>query len=381
MNTTLIILLICLGLWLLYKVLNYRGGDVDNYNRNIDSYDKGEKNKSKSRIFSSRKSDSDFSSNPAKKQGFFARLFSVQLPFDDEAITWCANFLIIEKDTLIGILRNTSQHYSHFKISKRSGGVRIISAPSPALMSLQKTIYKRILVSVNIHPAATGFRPNTSIVQNAKAHLGKSQILKVDITNFFGSIKKRKVIKVFENIGYPHNISQVLAELCTLDNKLPQGAPTSPVLSNIIASDVDVKLAALSQKKELSYTRYADDLTFSGSNIDFETTLAEIDEILFKERFIIQRKKTRQITEKRRKIVTGISISSGEKMTIPKSTKRELRKNVYFIQTKGLAEHQRFIGLTDPTYLKRIIGQLSFWHMVEPDNDFVKKSLSALKKL
>lgn len=371
MNTTLIILLVGLGLWLLlYKLVNNKARSKNVYNKD---------ERSDSRI----KEDPSRSHQSTKDTGIFAQLFSTSSPlhFDEEAITWCADFLAIDKNTLIKILKNKSLYYSHFSIRKRSGGVRVISAPSSTLKTLQKTIYERMLMSVNIHPAATGFRHSVSILQNVNIHLGKSQVLKVDITNFFGSIKKPRVIKAFEKLGYSTSVSQVLAEVCTLDNKLPQGAPTSPILSNIIAFEIDTKLTAFSQKNGLSYTRYADDLTFSGEDFNFNTTLDYIDNVLFKERFIIQKKKTRFLSEKKRKIVTGISISSGKKMTIPKSTKRELRKNIHYILTKGLTEHKRFIGSTDPAYLKRIIGQLSFWHMVEPNNEFVKKSLSALKKL
>lgn len=384
MDILLIVLLVVLVFWVLYKLLNYGGGDVSNqnYNRNLDHYNKGELStqaKSRPSILSYTSEKKIKPKN--KKQVFFQRLFSKPLPFDDETITWCANFLVVDKDILIRTLKDTSSHYSHFKIRKRSGGYRIISAPDSTLMSIQRTIYKRVLTPVNIHPAATGFRPNVSIIQNAKVHLAKKEVLKVDLTNFFGSIKKPKVIKAFQKIGYPLNISKVLTELCVLKDVLPQGAPTSPALSNIIATDIDVKLTDYSKSKDLSYTRYADDLTFSGENINIATAILDIQNILSKERFVIQRKKTRFMTENKRKIITGISISSGVKLTIPKSTKRELRKNIHFILTKGLVEHQKFIGSNDPSYLKRIVGQLSFWHMVEPDNEYVKKSLTALKKL
>lgn len=387
MNIILVILIIALGLWLLYKLFNSGGKDdysrnTSSYNRNVDNYDRGEAKKinSKKSIFSFLHKKKSNTEKKAKRQSIFARIFSEPLPFDDGAITWCANFLIIDKKTLIEILKDTSDHYSYFKLSKRSGGYRTISAPDTILQNIQRIIYKRILLSVNMHPASMGFRQNISVTHNAEAHLGNKQILKVDIADFFGSIKKYRIIKAFEKIGYPANIAQVLAELCTLENKLPQGAVTSPTLSNIIAYDMDVKLTFVAQKSNLTYTRYADDLIFSGEDISFEFTLSEIDRTIRDEKFVIQRKKTRFLTEKKRKIITGISVSSGEKLMIPKAKKREIRKNVHYILTKGLAEHQRFIGSTDPSYMKRLIGYLNFWLMVEPDNEYVKKSIAALKK-
>lgn len=390
MNTILVILIIALGLWLLYKLFTSGSKDDYNrdtsgYNRNADNYDRGEqytrKGNNKKSIFSFLQKRENNTEKRVKRQSIFTRIFSEPLPFDDEAITWCANFLIVEKDTLVNILRNTSNHYTHFKLSKRSGGYRTISAPDMILMYLQKIIYKRILISVNLHPSSMGFHKNISITDNAKAHLGNKQILKVDITNFFGSIKKHRIIKTFEKIGYPTNISHILASLCTLDGKLPQGAATSPALSNIVAYDMDIKLASIAKENNLTYTRYADDLTFSGEEISFEHILFKVDSIIRKEKFAIQRKKTRFLTEKKRKIITGISISSGKKLMIPKAKKREIRKNVHYILTKGLAEHQRFIGSTDPAYMKRLMGYLNFWLMVEPDNEYVKKSIAALKKI
>lgn len=388
MNTILIILIVALGLWSLYKLFSSGGEDdynrnTSSYNRTADNYDKGEERKgdNKKSIFSFLQQRRNNTEKKAKRQSLFARIFSKPLPFDDGAITWCANFLIIDKNTLIEILKDTSVHYSLFKLSKRSGGYRTISAPDATLLNIQKIIYKRILLSVNVHPASMGFRQNTSVAHNAKAHLGNKQILKVDIADFFGSIKKYRIIKAFEKIGYPANISQVLAELCTLEGKLPQGAATSPTLSNIIAYDMDVKLLSIAQKNNLIYTRYADDLTFSGEDISFELILSEIDNVIREEKFVIQRKKTRFLTQKKRKIVTGISVSSGDKLMIPKAKKREIRKTIHYILTKGLEEHQRFIGSTDPSYLKRLMGYLNFWLMVEPDNEYVKKSIAALKKI
>ncbi|MBK5719732.1 retron St85 family RNA-directed DNA polymerase [Dysgonomonas sp. Marseille-P4677] len=388
MNINIVILIIVLGLWLLYKLFSSGRKDdynrnTSSYNRNADNYDKGEEKKKNHRkfIFSFLQREKNKTEVKAKRQGFLTRIFSTPLPFDDAAITWCANFLIVEKKTLIEILKDTSDHYTHFKLGKRSGGYRTISAPNKTLLNIQRVIYKRILLSVNLNPASMGFRQNISVAHNAKAHLGNKQILKVDIVDFFGSIKKQRIIETFGKIGYPSNISEVLAELCTLEGKLPQGAATSPTLSNIVAHEMDVKLVSIAQKNNLTYTRYADDLTFSGENIFFELIFSEINNIVREGKFIIQRKKTRFLTEKRRKIVTGISVSSGKKLMIPKAKKREIRKNVHYILTKGLAEHQRFIGSTDPSYMKRLMGYLNFWLMVEPDNEYVKKSITALKKI
>ena len=304
------------------------------------------------------------------------------LSFDNKAIAWCANMFSIEIPELEKILYSDVYYrYKKFRIRKRSGGRREIAQPRKELMSIQKTIYNRILSQVNIHPAATGFRKGMSIINNVKLHLGKDDIIKTDIVNFFGFIRQERVTNAFEEIGYPTNISKVLAELCCLNGRLPQGAPTSPALSNIISYEMDKKLTSLSHKYLLSYTRYADDLTFSGNRVNPELILPDIKKAVNEEGFFLKQKKTRYISKNKRKLITGISISSGKKLTIPKAKKREIRKNVYFILTKGLEEHQKFIQSTDPVYLKRLICYLSFWKMVEPDNKYVSDSIISLKKL
>lgn len=384
MDILLIVIFAILLIWIIIKVFNHSGDDynrgTDNYNRNADNYDRGDEpknnKKSSSSIFSifSNKTDSKKPYRPLFSDYFYS-------PFDKQAIKWCANLLNLEESELKNILEDIPSHYKSFRIGKRSGGYRIISAPNEKLLNLQKTIYNRILLSVNIHPTATGFRKEMSIVNNAKPHLGKDMILKMDIMDFFGSIHLYTVTKTFEKIGYPKNISEVLAALCCLKKKLPQGAPTSPALSNIVAYEMDKQLTSLSKEHYLTYTRYADDMTFSGDIPNQNTLIAAITKIVKKEGFAIKIKKTRFLPKNRRKIVTGISISSGEKMTIPKAKKRELRKNIHFILTKGLAQHQRHIKSNDPAYLKRILGYLSFWLSIEPDNQYVIKSIKALKKL
>lgn len=210
--------------------------------------------------------------------------------FDEEAVVWCANLLGIEVMRLKEILQDVSSHYREFWIRKRRGGYRMISAPDKELKAIQDTIYHRILLSVNVHPAATGFRRQHSIVDNVRPHLGKRCVLKTDIHDFFISIRSPRVKKTFEKIGYPKNISKVLGELCCMRRHLPQGASTSPVLSNIIAYEMDRKLAVMAEEFGLTYSRYADDLTFSGDVFPKEEVLARVKEIIREEKFEPDRK-------------------------------------------------------------------------------------------
>lgn len=301
--------------------------------------------------------------------------------FEKEAVIWCAALLGVEVNRLEEILNNVSGHYQEFWMRKRSGGYRMISAPDKDLQAIQSTIYSRILSSVTIvHPAAVGFRCGRSVVDNAAPHLGKRYVLKMDIHDFFGSIRSPRVRQTFKKIGYPENVSKVLGALCCLHRHLPQGAPTSPALSNIVGYEMDRKLAALAAEYGLT-TRYADDLTFSGDVFPKEQIIPQVKRIIRDEKFEPNHKKTHFMNQSSRKIITGVSVASGVKLTIPKSKKREIRKNVYFILTKGLAEHQRRIGSHDPAYLKRLIGMLCYWRAIEPDNTYASDSIAALKRL
>ena len=302
--------------------------------------------------------------------------------FEKEAVIWCAALLGVEVNRLEEILNNVSGHYQEFWMKKRSGGYRMISAPDNHLHAIQSTIYSRILSSVTIvHPAAVGFRCGRSVVDNAAPHLGKRYVLKMDIHDFFGSIRSPRVRQTFKKIGYPENVSKVLGALCCLHRHLPQGAPTSPALSNIVGYEMDRKLAALAAEYGVTYTRYADDLTFSGDVFPKEQIIPQVKRIIRDEKFEPNHKKTHFMNQSSRKIITGVSVASGVKLTIPKSKKREIRKNVYFILTKGLAEHQRRIGSHDPAYLKRLIGMLCYWRAIEPDNTYASDSIAALKRL
>ena len=302
--------------------------------------------------------------------------------FEKEAVIWCAALLGVEVNRLEEILNNVSGLYQEFWMRKRSGGYRMISAPDKDLQAIQSTIYSRILSSVTIvHPAAVGFRCGRSVVDNAAPHLGKRYVLKMDIHDFFGSIRSPRVRQTFKKIGYPENVSKVLGALCCLHRHLPQGAPTSPALSNIVGYEMDRKLAALAAEYGLTYTRYADDLTFSGDVFPKEQIIPQVKRIIRDEKFEPNHKKTHFMNQSSRKIITGVSVASGVKLTIPKSKKREIRKNVYFILTKGLAEHQRRIGSHDPAYLKRLIGMLCYWRAIEPDNTYASDSIAALKRL
>ena len=287
-----------------------------------------------------------------------------------------ASMMELDAGTLKKMVFSSHSFYHSFTIPKRKGGTRQIDAPYPSMMRAQQWIYHEILSKIAINQSATGFIPRRSIKDNASAHLYQKCLLLLDVKDFFPSIKWYKVYAVFKRLGYPKNIAQYLASLCCLNGYAPQGAVTSPALSNIIARRIDARISGVAKEYQVNYTRYADDMTFSGERISSRFQFI-INQIVEEDGFTINREKTRFIKGKHQKIVTGISISE-DKLTVPKSKRREVRQHVYYINKYGLAEHQKRIGNNDPIFLERLIGYLHFWHSIEPESRFVNKSLESL---
>ena len=173
-------------------------------------------------------------------------------------------------------------HYRRFAMPKKTGGERIISAPMPRLKRAQYWVLDNVLARAPLHQAAHGFVPGRSIVSNAAPHVGQAVVINLDLKNFFPSISMPRIKGVFRQLGYGEQIATILALLCTeaptdevkVDGEtfyvahgsraLPQGAPSSPALTNILCRRLDARLQACAAKLGYRYTRYADDLTFSG---------------------------------------------------------------------------------------------------------------------
>jgi len=166
--------------------------------------------------------------------------------------------------------RGMDTNYTTFEIKKRSGGTREIRAPISALKILQEKLCYILQLIYRVRRPVHGFAIGRSIVSNASPHVGKSFVLSVDIEDFFPSINFGRVRGMFMAAPYdvPERAATVLAQLCCYDNQLPQGAPTSPVVSNMVCGKLDSELHRLARRNRCVYTRYADDLTFSPWNPD-----------------------------------------------------------------------------------------------------------------
>jgi RNA-directed DNA polymerase len=294
------------------------------------------------------------------------------------------------------ILRNmvikTDDYYEFYKLRKKTAGYRHIAAPNQQLKYVQRWILKNIIERVEPHIAAQGFRKNHSIKSNAHDHIGKEVILNVDLYRYFDSINDRRIFGLFQWLGYEKNVAWELSKLVTAkmskqyweevtkdgifsesqlllkDRTLPQGAPTSPALANLITYRLDVILCNLSNKRGLNYSRYADDLTISGTR-DALPPISLVKNIILIQGFYINENKVGFYSQKNRQAVTGITVN--QKLSVNRRWKNQLRNELYFCVEKGVADHLKWCSEASGKPIKdnfkdHLYGKICFLIDVEP---------------
>ncbi|MDG2227809.1 MAG: reverse transcriptase family protein, partial [Flavobacteriales bacterium] len=245
-----------------------------------------------------------------------------------------------EMDFMLGVSNlfmqdfvDTTKDYHVFKIKKRKGGFREIQAPNKELKRVQKRLAEILkeVYQIQSHRCCFGYIGN-SIVENAKCHIGKRQVLNMDIKNFYASIKKGTISNVFKlkPFGFPDSVVRFLTEITCRDH-LPTGAPTSPVMSNIVCWWLDEQLNNLAKENDLVYSRYVDDLTFSGGDIEKYKFSENVKKILEKFELNLNEKKTRLHAQSSRQMVTGITVN--EKPNINRKYIRKVRSELYQLNT------------------------------------------------
>ncbi len=277
---------------------------------------------------------------------------------------------ILDSEKIDEILMNGKNgYYLNYSIRKKSGKNRWINAPQLALKELQYQILDRILYHCEPHSAAVGFRVGHSMAEGAERHLGAGCILNMDLKNFFNSIDFNLAIRTLtyvtnqmhqKNITkeWPQKDLKLLANLVTYRGLVPQGAPTSPALSNLVARGLDQKLTKMCIEKNLTYTRYADDLSFSHptGDIDLLNVFEEASEIIKREGFTVNSDKTRMQRPHQRMTVTGIVVN--EKKSVPKWKWRQFRAKLH-----NLEKSQKEIN---PEEYKKILGYAQWIHQLHP---------------
>ncbi|MCC6131745.1 MAG: RNA-directed DNA polymerase [Acidobacteria bacterium] len=271
-------------------------------------------------------------------------------------------------------------HYHRFGIPKKSGGIRAISAPKASLAVAQRWILTRILSRLTPDDAAHGFVHGRSIVSNAAPHAGRRVVINMDMKDFFPTVTFRRVKGLFRRLGYNEPVAVLLALLCTepprvaaeLGGKayfialssrtLPQGACTSPAITNAVCHRLDRRLTGLAARHGFTYTRYADDLTFSGDDATaVGRLLRSIQSIAGSEGFVPHPEKTRVMRRGERQEVTGVTVN--DKVGVSRREVRELRAILCNAARLGLATQNRE---AHPDFAGYLRGRVAYVAMVDP---------------
>lgn len=279
----------------------------------------------------------------------------------------------IEKDlgfsakTLYGLSNSLEKHYHTVYLPKSDGSKRKLSVPDLILKLVQKSIADNILIQCPISKYAKAYKPGSSIQKNARPHVGKKKILKLDIEGFFDHILYSRVKDtVFYEEKYSESIRILLTMLCYYNDSLPQGAPTSPAITNIIMYDFDETVGDFCIKKKIAYTRYCDDMTFSGC-FDEREIISFVKGELRKLGLFLKNRKTAVISASKRQVVTGIVVN--EKMNVTKDYKKTIRQEIYYIKKFGLDEHLKRLGISDKQqYVLSLKGRIAFVLQTIPNN-------------
>lgn len=273
-------------------------------------------------------------------------------------------------------------HYVRFQVPKKSGGTRELAAPHRDTARCQEWIRINILDRVPLHDAAHGFVAGRNTVSNAAPHLKRAVVVNADLKDFFPSITFPRVKGVFQQLGYSPAAATVLALLCTECPRtrvtfegrdlwvavgrrgLPQGACTSPALSNLVARGLDSRIAGMARKHGWTYSRYADDLTFSAdgdATAKIGWLLARMRHIVAAESFTVNEKKTRVQRPNSQQTVTGIVVN--QHPSIPRDVVRRLRAILHHAKSEGLAAQNRE---NHPHFESWVVGMIAYVKMVNP---------------
>lgn len=249
--------------------------------------------------------------------------------------------------------------YEVARISKRSGGFRELQIPDPQTKKIQLALYHKLFANYETHPSACGFVKGRSIVDNARPHVGHEVVIKLDIKEFFPNTYRIRVNRYLSETGWDPAGADLLTKLVCYGMGLPQGAPTSPVISNIVNKAMDIRLFALSEKVNANYTRYADDLTFSLKSYDRNVVHRLIQHtgvILRDYKYTLNKKKKRIIRYHRRQQVTGLVVN--DKVSLPRSRRRWVRA----------VQHRLKVGKDTTVSFSEYQGWISLIKMVDPDS-------------
>lgn len=270
------------------------------------------------------------------------------------------------------------EFYYRKTILKHSGGERCLSVPKVELKRVQKHIQRGILNYMPTSDCAKAYKKGQSITAAAEEYVGQRLLLKIDIKSFFDNITFVQVLNSVFADYYPKKVAVLLANLCCYRGKLPQGAPTSPAISNIVMKKFDDEIAQFCTENNIKYTRYCDDCLFSG---DFkpQEVIAKVKKELNKMNLRLNCDKTKVICQAQRQVAVGIVVN--EKMQVPPAYRKKIRQEIYYCKKFGVWAHlvkqnaPRFVKIMGAhvridtqKYVNYLKGKISHVLQVNPDD-------------
>ncbi len=265
--------------------------------------------------------------------------------------------------------------YRTFYIPKSNGKRRRIDEPLPDLKKVQKWILSELLYNVSCSKYAKAYIPKLSIKNNVRFHVGQKMVVTLDIKNFFSSLTLGKVLNIFLSLGYTLPVSVMLSHLCCYNNSLPQGAPTSAYISNLILSGFDETIGSYAMKNRIRYTRYADDLTLSG-DFNIVDVLDLVDKELSYLGLYRNYKKFKVMRKDNSQIVTGVVVN--KKMQLPREYRQKIRQEIYYIEQYGISSHISHLNETRANYICHLKGKIHYCLFVNPNDNKMKEYLIKL---
>ncbi len=325
-----------------------------------------------------------------------------------------ANFLSTPLEDLHELLSTpTDKYYSVFEIQKKSEKIRKIQSPNDYLKKIQRKLARYLENFCTIEDSACGFVRGKSIKDGARLHVGKKCILNIDFKDFFPEIKSKQVYDNLRMCYFPDEICKAITHIVCYNGGLPQGAPTSPILSNLVCRNLDKQLFQLSITYNFSYSRYADDLTFSTNDKIFHSSIVKkngkkiilgtvLENIISENLFLINEKKIKLHLQNNRMETTGLTVN--KKINLPREYLKNLRAILHNCEKNGLFHEARkyrrknrlFVNISNKYianpqkltmqlsiwFYKKILGKIQYIRAIlGEDNSYYLKFIKQLKKI
>jgi len=275
-----------------------------------------------------------------------------------------ARHIGVAEGEILSLVASVDQLYRSWEVAKRSGGTRPIDSPKPRLKQVQKQINDRLLQRTRVHPSAMGGIRGKQLVENAMVHVGRPMLAKFDLKDFFSNITSGQVYDCFVSIGCSPDVARLLTRLTTYKGRIPQGAPTSTMVANLVAGhgehSLNVRLQGLAKRHDASISTWVDDVSISGPP-HIKNLAATVERIGLQSGFVPNSRKRIFMDKENRQVVTGVVVN--RKPNIVREERRALRAILHRCKTQG----PKAVSNKDPQKLKASLrSEIAYFKSLNP---------------